>query len=151
MKQAGRQAARRRRSRPSICRATARSAWRSPSSRRSAASRWSGTSGGWRSSASSACWSPRSCHGWIIDRESSVPASEIAAQRNGRRRHEPGGHVTAPASEGDVPISERGPAPIEVVAGFGFWLFLLSDIVMFSALFAAYAVLADRTPADPMD
>lgn len=51
--------------------------------------------------------------------------------------------------EDDVPISERGPASIDVVAGFGFWLFLLSDVVMFSALFAAYAVLADRTAGGP--
>ncbi len=39
-------------------------------------------------------------------------------------------------------MSEAGPAPKRVVAGFGFWIFLLSDIVMFSALFASYAVLA---------
>jgi cytochrome o ubiquinol oxidase subunit III len=48
-----------------------------------------------------------------------------------------------------IPISERGPASVEVVVGFGFWLFLLSDIVVFSALFAAYAVLADRTAGGP--
>ncbi|MGA2043211.1 MAG: cytochrome c oxidase subunit 3 [Roseiarcus sp.] len=33
--------------------------------------------------------------------------------------------------------------------GYGFWLFLLSDIVMFSALFAAYAVLAKQTAGGP--
>jgi cytochrome o ubiquinol oxidase subunit III len=49
----------------------------------------------------------------------------------------------------DVPFSERGPAPTDAVVGFGFWLFLLSDIVVFSALFAAYAVLADRTAGGP--
>jgi len=48
-----------------------------------------------------------------------------------------------------IPIPERGPAHIDVVAGFGFWLFLLSDIVIFSALFAAYAVLADRIAGGP--
>jgi cytochrome o ubiquinol oxidase subunit 3 len=59
--------------------------------------------------------------------------------------------LTAPtAGETDiVPTSERGPASIEVVVGFGFWLFLLSDVVMFSGLFAAYAVLADRTAGGP--
>jgi len=45
----------------------------------------------------------------------------------------------------EVPISERGPAPTRVVVSFGFWLFLLSDIVIFSALFAAYAVLSGET------
>jgi cytochrome o ubiquinol oxidase subunit 3 len=57
--------------------------------------------------------------------------------------------VRAPGGEGVVPFSERGPAPIEVVASFGFWLFLLSDVVMFSGLFAGYAVLADRTAGGP--
>ena len=48
-----------------------------------------------------------------------------------------------------VPYSERGPASIETVASFGFWLFLLSDVVMFSALFAAYAVLQEHTAGGP--
>jgi len=48
-----------------------------------------------------------------------------------------------------VPYSERGPASIETVASFGFWLFLLSDVVMFSALFAAYAVLQDHVAGGP--
>jgi cytochrome o ubiquinol oxidase subunit 3 len=51
--------------------------------------------------------------------------------------------------DGGIPYSERGPATIESVASFGFWLFLLSDIVMFSALFAAYAVLQDHTAGGP--
>jgi cytochrome o ubiquinol oxidase subunit 3 len=33
--------------------------------------------------------------------------------------------------------------------GFGFWLFLLSDIVMFSAFFAAYTVLSGATAGGP--
>jgi len=45
--------------------------------------------------------------------------------------------------------SKAGPAPKRVVVGFGFWVFLLSDIVMFSALFAAYAVLARATAGGP--
>jgi cytochrome o ubiquinol oxidase subunit III len=46
-------------------------------------------------------------------------------------------------------LSEAGPAPKRVIAGYGFWIFLLSDIVMFSALFAAYAVLAKATAGGP--
>ena len=57
--------------------------------------------------------------------------------------------ITAPGEEGAVPYSERGPASAENTASFGFWLFLLSDVVMFSGLFAAYAVLADRTAGGP--
>ena len=48
-----------------------------------------------------------------------------------------------------IPLSERGPAPRRVVAGFGFWLFLLSDIIIFAALFAAYAVLSGETNGGP--
>src|SRR5262249_39062444 len=48
-----------------------------------------------------------------------------------------------------APASEAGPAPKRVVVGFGFWVFLLSDIVMFSALFAAYAVLVHATAGGP--
>jgi cytochrome o ubiquinol oxidase subunit 3 len=48
-----------------------------------------------------------------------------------------------------VPLSERGPASARVVAAFGFWLFLLSDIIVFSALFAAYGVLSGQTNGGP--
>ncbi|HEY2446001.1 MAG TPA: cytochrome o ubiquinol oxidase subunit III [Rhizomicrobium sp.] len=42
-----------------------------------------------------------------------------------------------------------GPATKRVVVGYGFWLFLLSDIVIFACLFAAYTVLADATAGGP--
>ena len=41
----------------------------------------------------------------------------------------------------ELSASEAGPATKRVVVGYGFWIFLLSDIVMFAAIFAAYAVL----------
>jgi cytochrome o ubiquinol oxidase subunit III len=43
----------------------------------------------------------------------------------------------------------QGPAPKRIVTGFGFWIFLLSDIVMFSTLFATYAVLLKQTAGGP--
>ncbi|WP_298964237.1 cytochrome o ubiquinol oxidase subunit III [uncultured Methylobacterium sp.] len=49
----------------------------------------------------------------------------------------------------EVPISERGPASPRVVVGFGFWLYLLSDIVMFATVFAAHAVLSGSTDGGP--
>jgi cytochrome o ubiquinol oxidase subunit III len=49
----------------------------------------------------------------------------------------------------EIPLSKRGPAATRVVVGFGFWLFLLSDIVIFASLFAAYAVLSNRTAGGP--
>ena len=45
--------------------------------------------------------------------------------------------------------SEAGPAPKRIVVAYGFWIFLLSDIVMFSAIFAAYAVLVRATAGGP--
>ena len=45
--------------------------------------------------------------------------------------------------------SEAGPATKRIVVGYGFWVFLLSDIVMFAAIFAAYAVLAHATAGGP--
>src|SRR6201997_2922945 len=42
-----------------------------------------------------------------------------------------------------------GPAPKRVVFAYGFWIFILSDMVMFSALFAAYAVLRGNTAGGP--
>jgi cytochrome o ubiquinol oxidase subunit 3 len=42
-----------------------------------------------------------------------------------------------------------GPASRRIIVGYGFWIFLLSDIVMFSAFFAAYAVLRDATAGGP--
>jgi cytochrome o ubiquinol oxidase subunit 3 len=49
--------------------------------------------------------------------------------------------VAAPAHD--------GPIPKRIVVGFGFWIFLLSDIIMFAAFFAAYAVLVDQTAGGP--
>ncbi len=36
-----------------------------------------------------------------------------------------------------------------IITGYGFWIFLLSDIIMFSAFFAAYAVLVGNTAGGP--
>lgn len=44
---------------------------------------------------------------------------------------------------------EGGPASKSVIVGYGFWIFLLSDIVMFSCLFAAHAVLQTATAGGP--
>jgi cytochrome o ubiquinol oxidase subunit III len=49
-----------------------------------------------------------------------------------------------PASHG-----EGGPAPARVIVGYGFWIFLLSDIVLFSCFFATFAVLRTATADGP--
>ena len=50
-----------------------------------------------------------------------------------------------------VPLSTSadGPAPKRIIVAYGFWIFLLSDIIMFSALFATYAVLSTATNGGP--
>ena len=42
-----------------------------------------------------------------------------------------------------------GPASKRIIVGYGFWIFLLSDIIMFAAFFAAYAVLSGATAGGP--
>jgi cytochrome o ubiquinol oxidase subunit III len=52
-------------------------------------------------------------------------------------------------AEGESVVVHEGPAPKRIVTGFGFWIFLLSDIVMFSCFFASYAVLLGQTAGGP--
>jgi cytochrome o ubiquinol oxidase subunit 3 len=42
-----------------------------------------------------------------------------------------------------------GPASTRTVVAYGFWIFLLSDFVLFSGLFAAHAVLSEQTAGGP--
>jgi cytochrome o ubiquinol oxidase subunit 3 len=56
---------------------------------------------------------------------------------HGRGHDEPTGH------------GEGGPASKRIIVGYGFWIFLLTDIVMFSGFFAAYAVLAHANAGGP--
>jgi cytochrome o ubiquinol oxidase subunit 3 len=56
------------------------------------------------------------------------------------------GHRTQSRAPGH---GEGGPASKRTVVAYGFWIFLLSDIVMFSAFFAAYAVLRNATAGGP--
>ncbi len=46
-------------------------------------------------------------------------------------------------------VAHEGPASKRIITGYGFWIFLLSDIVMFSCFFAAYAVLRRQTAGGP--
>ena len=45
--------------------------------------------------------------------------------------------------------AERSVASKRIITAFGFWVFLLSDVVMFSAFFATYVVLVDMTAGGP--
>jgi cytochrome o ubiquinol oxidase subunit 3 len=43
----------------------------------------------------------------------------------------------------------NGPASKRIITGYGFWIFILSDIIMFAAFFATYAVLLGQTAGRP--
>jgi cytochrome o ubiquinol oxidase subunit 3 len=49
----------------------------------------------------------------------------------------------------DTGLGHRGPESKSIVVPYGFWLFVLSDIVLFSTLFATYASLAHATDGGP--
>ena len=46
-------------------------------------------------------------------------------------------------------MANVGPASKRIVTGYGFWIFILSDMIMFSAFFASYAVLHTQTAGGP--
>jgi cytochrome o ubiquinol oxidase subunit 3 len=50
----------------------------------------------------------------------------------------------------DTGLGHRGPESKSIVVPYGFWLFILSDMVLFSALFATYASLVHATDGGPI-
>jgi cytochrome o ubiquinol oxidase subunit 3 len=52
-------------------------------------------------------------------------------------------HAAALTEEGAHGEAKR------IVVGYGFWIFLISDIILFSAFFATYAVLTNSTAGGP--
>src|SRR3954452_11217018 len=57
--------------------------------------------------------------------------------------------LTHGASE-DTGLGHRRTPPNSIVVPYGFWLFVLSDMVLFSALFATYANLVHATDGGPV-
>jgi cytochrome o ubiquinol oxidase subunit 1 len=43
----------------------------------------------------------------------------------------------------------KGPASKRIVTGYGFWIFLLSDFILFAGFYAAYAVLSQASAGGP--
>jgi cytochrome o ubiquinol oxidase subunit 3 len=48
-----------------------------------------------------------------------------------------------------VEAAAHEDAAKRIIVGYGFWIFLLSDVVMFAAFFATYAVLSGATTGGP--
>jgi cytochrome o ubiquinol oxidase subunit 3 len=78
--------------------------------------------------------------------ETEFPASVEAIRRIRQDPHRVGhGHGPVPGAG----HADTGPATKRIIVGYGFWIFLLSDIVMFSCFFAAYAVLQGNVAGGP--
>ena len=49
----------------------------------------------------------------------------------------------------DTGLGHRGPESKSIVVPYGFWLFVLSDMILFATLFATYATLVHATDGGP--
>jgi cytochrome o ubiquinol oxidase subunit 3 len=80
----------------------------------------------------------------------SLPASVEALRRVREDPHRLGhrGHGEGEPVEG-AGHGQTGPASKRILVGYGFWIFLLSDIVVFSCFFAAFAVQRNSTAGGP--
>lgn len=76
------------------------------------------------------------------------PASVEAIRRRREEPNHPGHHGHGEPVPG-TGHGDTGPATKRIIVGYGFWIFLLSDIVMFSCFFATYAVLQHATAGGP--
>ncbi|WP_307274231.1 cytochrome (ubi)quinol oxidase subunit III [Labrys wisconsinensis] len=56
-------------------------------------------------------------------------------------------HKLGPRAEPDG--GWKGPATKRIITAYGFWIFLLSDFVLFSGFYASYAVLSHATAGGP--
>jgi cytochrome o ubiquinol oxidase subunit I len=102
---------------------------------------------------------------WRDKVEYELPAAELQAIDARRREAREDLVAGLDPSIHPVPIGEKeepvgfgirdphggyvGPAPKRIVTGYGFWVFLLSDFIMFSGFYAAYAVLSHATAGGP--
>jgi cytochrome o ubiquinol oxidase subunit 3 len=76
-----------------------------------------------------------------------MSAFQDAAGRDGSDQV---GHDSGAWSGSNMAVhAARGPASKRIISSYGFWIFLLSDIIMFSAFFAAYVVLVGNTAGGP--
>jgi cytochrome o ubiquinol oxidase subunit I len=79
--------------------------------------------------------------GLVEGREKGITPVKYAAPAG----HDP--HKGGAGAEADGGF--KGPASKRIVTGYGFWIFLLSDFILFSGFYAAYAVLAHATAGGP--
>jgi len=79
-----------------------------------------------------------------------MSGAAAAAPLNGPRDPYRLGRGRTPDRAPNTEHAERANlASKRIIVGYGFWIFLLSDIIMFSAFFATYAVLSGNTDGGP--
>ena len=83
-------------------------------------------------------------------RDSMLPAARETVRRVREDPHRLG-HRDPHAHEAVAGTGHgmTGPADKRIIVGYGFWIFLLSDIVMFACFFAAFAVQRNATAGGP--
>lgn len=82
--------------------------------------------------------------------DTGLPASVEALRRIRQDPHRLGHRAHGPTEQAHgIGLGTTGPAHKRIIVGYGFWIFLLSDIVIFSCFFAAYAVLQGQTAGGP--
>jgi len=73
-----------------------------------------------------------------------MSAGQVVLPAHGPARGHDHAHA-AGLSEAEAHASSQ-----RIVVGYGFWIFLISDIILFAAFFATYAVLTDSTAGGPI-
>lgn len=76
-------------------------------------------------------------------------SASTTAVRAGRDPYHVGHRVPSGAIPEYTGHGGGGPAPKRIVVGYGFWIFILSDVVMFATFFSAYATLIDGRAGGP--
>ncbi len=76
-------------------------------------------------------------------RDMSAAQATLSAPGSSAGRGQGHGHAAGLSEDAQHGASKR------IVVAFGFWIFLISDIILFAALFATYAVLTDSTAGGP--
>ena len=82
---------------------------------------------------------------WRDRPEYVMPASEVMRLDRQCRQTQAAPHSAQPPTDGGC----NGPASKRIVTAYGFWIFLLSDFVLFSGFYASYAVLCRATAGGP--
>jgi cytochrome o ubiquinol oxidase subunit 3 len=77
-----------------------------------------------------------------------ITAGELTAGPHPEPAHAPS-HGRQHSHAAGLSEHEAHASSVRIVVAYGFWIFLISDIILFAAFFATYAVLTDSTAGGP--